>query len=159
MKIDYATVRHPAFEIAQEALSLAIVELNSMSPCDAVVMTRSGVVKAGYDSDADTLCSLIPAGRLARQLTADGLSSYTGKELRKWADAYDRAPLQARVDAAMQQWLEGMHLASELLPLLRLYPGVAQVETDGNGCIVMTPEEDQQVPETARMLAAAAGCC
>ena len=43
---------------------------------------------------------LIPAGVLARQLTADGLSSYTGKELKKWADSYDREPLQAKVNAA-----------------------------------------------------------
>ncbi len=90
----------PSFEIQQEALSAAIVELNSMSPCDGVIMTRGGEVKVGYEADADFLCMLIPAGVLARQLTADGLSSYTGKELKKWADSYDREPLQAKVNAA-----------------------------------------------------------
>ncbi len=86
--------------ISAEELSQAIIELNSMSPCDGVVMTREGRVKAGYVADADTLCLLIAAAQLARQLTADGLSSYTGKELKKWADAYDAAPLQALVEAA-----------------------------------------------------------
>lgn len=89
-----------SFEIQQEALSAAIVELNSMSPCDGVIMTRTGEVKVGYVSDEDFLCMLIPAGLLARQLTADGLSSYTGKELKKWADSYDIAPLQEKVNAA-----------------------------------------------------------
>ena len=51
-------------------------------------------------ADADFLCMLIPAGVLARQLTADGLSSYTGKELKKWADAYELEPLQTKVNAA-----------------------------------------------------------
>ena len=91
----------PSFEIQQESLSAAIVELNSMSPCDGVIMTRNGEVKVGYESDADFLCMLIPAGVLARQLTADGLSSYTGKELKKWADSYEIAPLQAKVNAAL----------------------------------------------------------
>ena len=90
-----------SFEIQRDALSAAIVELNSMSPCDGVIMTRSGEVKVGYESDADFLCMLIPAGVLARQLTADGLSSYTGKELKKWADSYDLAPLQEKVNAAL----------------------------------------------------------
>ena len=90
-----------SFEIQSDALSAAIVELNSMSPCDGVIMTRSGEVKVGYESDADFFCMLIPAGVLARQLTADGLSSYTGKELKKWADSYDLAPLQAKVDASL----------------------------------------------------------
>ncbi len=89
-----------SFEIQRDALTSAIVELNSMSPCDGVIMTRKGEVKVGYEADADCLCMLIPAGVLARQLTADGLSSYTGKELKKWADEYDLAPLQAKVDAA-----------------------------------------------------------
>ena len=90
-----------SFEIQREALSAAIVELNSMSPCDGVIMTRSGEVRVGYESDADFLCMLIPAGVLARQLTADGLSSYTGKELKKWADSYDLAPLQEKVNASL----------------------------------------------------------
>ena len=88
------------FTISPEELAQAIIELNSMSPCDGVVMTREGKVKAGYEADADTLCMLLPAPKLARQLTADGLSSYSGKELRKWAEAYDAAPLQALADAA-----------------------------------------------------------
>lgn len=94
-----STETEPSFEIQQEALSAAIVELNSMCPCDGVIMTRTGKVKVGYESDADFLCMLIPAGVLARQLTADGLSSYTGKELKKWADSYDRESLQAKVNA------------------------------------------------------------
>ena len=89
-----------SFEIQRDALSAAIVELNSMSPCDGVIMTRNGEVRVGYESDADFLCMLIPAGVLARQLTADGLSSYTGKELKKWADSYELEPLQAKVNAA-----------------------------------------------------------
>lgn len=89
-----------SFEIQRDALSAAIVELNSMCPCDGVIMTRTGEVKVGYESDADFFCMLIPAGVLARQLTADGLSSYTGKELKKWADSYDIEPLQAKVNAA-----------------------------------------------------------
>lgn len=89
-----------SFEIQRDALTAAIVELNSMSPCDGVIMTTGGEVKVGYESDADFLCMLIPAGVLARQLTADGLSSYTGKELKKWADSYELEPLQAKVNAA-----------------------------------------------------------
>lgn len=94
------TDSQPCFEIQRDDLTNAIVELNSMSPCDGVIMTRNGEVKVGYESDADILCMLIPAGVLARQLTADGLSSYTGKELRKWADSYELAPLQDKVNAA-----------------------------------------------------------
>lgn len=90
-----------SYEIQRDALSAAIVELNSMSPCDGVIMTRNGEVRVGYESDADFLCMLIPAGVLARQLTADGLSSYTGKELKKWADSYDLAPLQQKVNTAL----------------------------------------------------------
>lgn len=88
------------FSIGKEELANAIIELNSMSPCEGVIMTRSGEVKPGYAADDDFLCMLIPAPVLARQLTADGLSSYTGKELRKWAEAYDAAPLQEKVAAA-----------------------------------------------------------
>ena len=94
------TDSQPSFEIQRDALTDAIVELNSMCPCDGVIMTLNGEVKVGYESDADFLCMLIPAGVLARQLTADGLSSYTGKELRKWADSYELAPLQDKVNAA-----------------------------------------------------------
>lgn len=88
------------FEVAQEPLSAAIIKLNSMCPDDGVIMTKEGNICTGNESDANFLCMLIPAGKLARQLTADGLASYSGKELKKWADAYDRAPLQAIVDAA-----------------------------------------------------------
>ena len=95
-----STESENSFEIQRDALSAAIVELNSMCPCDGVIMTRTGEVKVGYESDADFFCMLIPAGVLARQLTADGLSSYTGKELKKWADSYDIEPLQAKVTAA-----------------------------------------------------------
>lgn len=91
----------PSFEIKREELVAAIIELNSMSPCDGVVMTRSGAVKCGYAADAETLCMLISAPVLARRLTADGLSSYTGKELKKWAENYDMAPLQESVNASL----------------------------------------------------------
>ena len=47
-----------SFEIQQEALSAAIVELNSMSPCDGVIMTRSGQVKVGYENDFSDKMSL-----------------------------------------------------------------------------------------------------
>ncbi|MDO5471175.1 MAG: hypothetical protein Q4F38_07720 [Akkermansia sp.] len=92
-----------SFEIDREALTAAIIELNSMSPCDGVIMTREGKVKVGYEADTDFLCMLIPAGRLARQLTADGLASYAGKELKAWAEKYDIEPLAElvrRVQAA-----------------------------------------------------------
>lgn len=91
----------PVPEIKREELTAAIIELNSMSLCDGVVMTRSGAVKCGYAEDSETLCVLIPAPLLARQLTADGLSSYTGKELQKWAEAYDIAPLQQKVESSL----------------------------------------------------------
>lgn len=91
------------FSIDPDQLSAAMIELNSMSPCDGVVMTRQGEVKVGYAADADTLCVILPAPELARRLTADGLSSYTVKELKKWISEFDTAPLQARVDAALQQ--------------------------------------------------------
>lgn len=82
-----------SFEINREQLTKAIIELNSMSRADGVIMTRSGEIKCGYVNDPETLRMLIPAGVLARQLTADGLSSYTGKELKKWADEYDISKL------------------------------------------------------------------
>lgn len=88
------------FEVTQEALTAAIIKLNSMCPDDGVIMTKEGAICTGNESDANFLCMLIPTGKLARQLTADGLASYSGKELKKWADAYDRAPLQQIVDAA-----------------------------------------------------------
>ena len=94
------TTEDTTYEIQRDALTAAIIALNSMSPCDGVIMTQGGEVKVGYETDADFLCMLIPAVVLARQLTADGLSSYTGKELKKWADSYDLAPLQSKVDAA-----------------------------------------------------------
>lgn len=90
-----------SYEIDRDALTAAIVELNSMSPADGVIMTRKGEVRTGYTSDEDFLCMLIPAGVLARQLTADGLSSYTGKELKKWAGDYAVEPLQQKVAEAV----------------------------------------------------------
>ncbi|MBR5875695.1 MAG: hypothetical protein IKZ10_02545 [Akkermansia sp.] len=90
-----------SYEIDRDALTAAIVELNSMSPADGVIMTRKGEVRTGYTTDEDFLCMLIPAGVLARQLTADGLSSYTGKELKKWAGDYAVEPLQQKVAEAV----------------------------------------------------------
>lgn len=90
------------FEVDRESLVAAIIELNSMSPCDGVIMSREGQVKVGYEVDSDFLCMLIPAGVLARKLTADGLASYSGKELKAWAEKYEIEPLQAIVDAACQ---------------------------------------------------------
>ena len=55
-------------------------------------------MRTGYESEADFLCMLIPAGVLARQLTADGLSSYTGKELKKWAGEYAIEPLLEKLN-------------------------------------------------------------
>lgn len=83
-----------SFEIDRAELTAAIVALNAMSPADGVIMTREGKVRTGYTAEDDFLCMLIPAGKLARQLTGDGLSSYTGKELLKWAGEYDVVPLQ-----------------------------------------------------------------
>ena len=91
------------FEINRDELTAAIIELNSMSPCDGVLMTKDGKVKVGYEADADCLCMLIPAGKLARQLTADGLASYAGKELKAWADKYDLAPLQEVIAQTLQR--------------------------------------------------------
>lgn len=84
----------------REALSAAIIELNTMSPCDGVILTRDNTIKVGYETDEDFLCMLIPAPVLARRLTADGLSSYGGKELKAWADKYDIAPLLEIISSA-----------------------------------------------------------
>ena len=92
-----------SYEIDRDALTAAIIELNSMSPTDGVIMTRKGEVRTGYTTDEDFLCMLISAGVLARQLTADGLSSYTGKELKKWAGDYAVEPLQQKVAEALAQ--------------------------------------------------------
>ena len=89
------------YEIDREALTSAIVELNSMSPCDGVIMNRDGKIKVGNLSDEDFFCMLIPAGKLARQLTADGLASYAGKELKAWADKYDEEPLKELIQRAL----------------------------------------------------------
>lgn len=91
------------FPIDPEQLMSAIMTLNSMSPCDGVIMTRQGEVKVGYRDDADLLCMLLPAPVLARMLTADGLSSYSVKELKKWISELDTAPLQAIADAAAEK--------------------------------------------------------
>ncbi len=84
----------PSFPINREELTEAIIELNAMSRAQGIIMDQNGQIKTGNSSDADFLCMLIPAPTLARQLTADGLSSYTGKELKSWAEAYDIAPLE-----------------------------------------------------------------
>lgn len=101
METETAPQTEPTWQIDTAALASAIIELNSMSPFDAVIMDRAGGIRAGYAADEDALCVLIPAPKLARQLTADGLSSYTGKELKKWAEAYDAAPLQEIVNQAL----------------------------------------------------------
>lgn len=155
MEIDYARLPRTAFQIGTDALASAIIELNSMSPCDGVVMDRTGHVRTGYKDEPGLLCLLISAPLLARQLTADGLSSYTGKELRKWADSYDKAPLQQKVDEAVQQWLDRISTAEDLLPFLRACPGVASAECGEGGSILLSPEEGKEVPEIARVLAAA----
>lgn len=147
MKINYAAAPHPAFEPQLEALSLAIIAQNNMSPCDGVIMTTSGELRPGYQDEPDLLCMLIPAGELARRLTADGLSSYTGKELRKWADGMDRAPLRDKIAAAMQARLDAMSEPSELLPLLRLFPGVEQAELDAEGRVQLRMVDGAPVPE------------
>lgn len=87
--------------IDPEQFSAAIMELNTMSPCDGLVMTRDGRVKAGYAADPDTLCMLITAPELARMLTSSGLSSYTVKELKQWISEIDTAPLLAKAEAAL----------------------------------------------------------
>lgn len=91
------------FEINRDELTAAIIELNSMSPCDGVVMTRDGRLKVGYESDDDFLCMLIPAGVLARRLTADGLASYSGKELKAWAGNYPIEDMQQKVNECRPQ--------------------------------------------------------
>lgn len=91
-----------SFDIDRDQLASAIIELNSMSPCDGVVMTLRGEVKVGYAADAETLCMLLPAPVLARRLTADGLSSYTVKEFKKWISDLDVEPMQAAAHAAAQ---------------------------------------------------------
>ncbi len=90
----------PSFPINREELTAAIIELNSMSRAQGIIMSQSGQIKTGNREDADFLCMLIPAPTLARQLTADGLSSYTGKELKAWGDAYDITPLEAQLQQA-----------------------------------------------------------
>ena len=91
-----------SFTIDPAQLMTAIIKLNSMSPCDGVVMTREGEVKVGYTADAETLCMLIPAPTLARWLTAAGLSSYSDTELKKWISEMNIEPLQATAHAAAQ---------------------------------------------------------
>ncbi len=88
-------------EIKMDELVKAVMELNLMSPCDGVMMTRGGEIKVGYRDDKSTLCELISAGELARMLTASDMSSYTEKELRQWVQQMDVAPLVAKIKAAM----------------------------------------------------------
>ncbi len=83
------------FSIDREQLALAIIAQNSMSRTEGVIMTTEGAIRVGNSRDEDFLCMLIPAPQLARELTADGLSSYTAKELRKWADAYPCEKLES----------------------------------------------------------------
>ncbi len=90
----------PSFPINREELTAAIIELNSMSRAQGIIMNQQGQIKTGNPDDADFLYMLIPAPTLARQLTADGLSSYTGKELKAWADAYDITPLEGLIQQA-----------------------------------------------------------
>ena len=84
-----------------DELVKAVMELNLMSPCDGVMMTRGGEIKVGYRDDKSTWCELISAGELARMLTASDMSSYTEKELRQWVQQMDVAPLVAKIKAAM----------------------------------------------------------
>lgn len=90
------------YEIDRDALTAAIIELNSMSPCDGVIMNQDGKIKVGNLTDEDFFCMLIPAGKLARQLTADGLASYAGKELKAWAEKYDIEPLKELIQKTLQ---------------------------------------------------------
>ncbi len=76
------------YSINREQLSAAIIKLNAMSRCEGIVMTKQGEITVGNTGDKQTYCMLIPAPLLARQLTADGLSCYEAKELKKWADSY-----------------------------------------------------------------------
>ncbi len=87
----------------REQLAEAIVALNSMSRCEGIIMTTGGTIRVGNTSDEDYLCMLVTAPTLARQLTADGLSCYTAKELDQWAMSYDLAPLQAILDGLSPQ--------------------------------------------------------
>ncbi len=82
-----------AYNINQEELTAAIIELNAMSRAEGIIMSKDGHIRTGNCADVDYLCMLIPAPLLARQLTAAGLSSYSAKELKEWADKYDCAPL------------------------------------------------------------------
>ncbi len=76
------------YTINREQLSAAIIKLNAMSRCEGIVMTTKGEITVGNIGDEQTYCMLIPAPQLARQLTADGLSCYEMKDLKKWADNY-----------------------------------------------------------------------
>ncbi len=89
--------------INRDELAQAIVELNSMSRCEGIIMTNSGEIRVGNQGEEGCLCMLITAPTLARQLTAAGLSCYTAKELDQWAESYELAPLQAILDAALSQ--------------------------------------------------------
>ncbi len=87
-------------EIRREELVSALIELNTSTEHDALVLTRDGEVKAGDAAAEDTLCVLMTVNELGKRLCEDGLFAYTGKELRDWAEALDIAPLQAKADAA-----------------------------------------------------------
>lgn len=147
MNIDYTQVRNPSFAIRQDELAEAIIELNSMSLCDGIFMMRDGRVRVAYRHEEQILCELISAPLLARQLTADGLSSYTGKELRTWAESYEREPLQERVDAAMQAWLDGARTPGELLSFIRSYPHGERVSVAEDGALSVEEGEGEELPE------------
>ncbi len=152
MDITCAHVQNPVFELRQEELAKAIIELNSMSPCDGVFMMRDGRIGVAYRDDAQVLCELIPAPLLARQLTADGLSSYTGKELRAWAEAYERESLQAKVDAALQEWLTSAQTVEDVLPFVQSFPHVVQASVADDGSLQVVMAEGEEVPEGLRRL-------
>ncbi len=152
MDITCAHVQNPVFELRQEELAKAIIELNSMSPCDGVFMMRDGRIGVAYRDDAQVLCELIPAPLLARQLTADGLSSYTGKELRAWAEAYERESLQAKVDAALQEWLTSAQTVEDVLPFVQSFPHVVQASVADDGSLQVVMAEGEEVSEGLRRL-------
>jgi len=146
MDITCSYVQNPAYDVRSEELAKAIIELNSMSPCDGVFMMRDGRIGVAYRDDAQILCELIPAPLLARQLTADGLSSYTGKELRAWAEAYEKEPLQAKVDAALQEWLTSAQTVADVLLFVQSYPHVIQASVADDGSLQVEMAEGEEVP-------------
>ncbi len=64
-------------------------------------MMRSGEVKCARRDEPDVLCELISGVELGRMLAADAFYSYTEKELAKWVNEMDTAPMQAKIEAAL----------------------------------------------------------